>query len=99
MASMDLAHYDDIRKWDPQIGDFVIWHGWFQHYFGVVSSIVRDEQSVEIIRKGLPLLLFNMIPEEHDSNKIKVSIAKIKGSRGGNYAALRAQGNNIIWYV
>lgn len=99
MASMDLAHYDDIRKWDPQVGDFIVYHGWFQHYFGVVSSVIVDEQSVEIIKKGLPILLFNMIPEEHNKSKTKISIGSIKGSRGGQYAAIRAQGSNIIWYV
>lgn len=99
MVSMDLAHYNDIRKWDPQIGDVIIWHGWLQHYFGVISSIIREEQAVEIVRKGLPVLLFDMVPEEHDKNKVKVNIGKIKSSKGGSYAALRAQGNNIVWYV
>lgn len=99
MAGIDLAHYDDIRRWTPQVGDFIIWHGWFQHYFGVVSDIIREDQSVEIIKQGIPLLLFDMVSEDHDKSKIKVSIGKIKGSRGGRYAAIRAQGSNIIWYV
>jgi hypothetical protein len=96
---MDLAHYDDIRKWDPQIGDFIVWHGWFQHYFGVISSISREDQSVIIIKRGLPIMLFDMVSEEHEKNKIKVSIGSIKGSRGGKYATIRAQGNNVVWYV
>lgn len=99
MASMDLAHYDSLRNWKPQIGDFIVWHGWFQHYFGVISSIVRESNSVEIIKKGLPLLLFEMSPEQHDKNKIKVNIGDIKGSSGGKYAAIRAHGSNIVWYV
>ena len=99
MASMDLAHYDSIRKWKPQIGDFIVWHGWFTHYFGVISSIGREDNTVEVIKKGLPLLLFDMVPEEHDKNKIKVNIGEIKASKGGKYAAIRAHGSNIIWYV
>lgn len=99
MPSIDLAHYDNIRKWEPQIGDCIIWHGWFQHYFGIVSGILKEDNSIEIIKKGLPLLLFNMVPEEHDNNKIKIDIGEIKGSRGGKYAAFRAYGNNIIWFI
>lgn len=99
MTNMDLAHYNTLRNWDPQIGDFIIWHGWFQHYFGVISSIIHNEQSVEVIKKGLPLLLFEMVPEEYEKNKKKISIGSIKGSRGGKYAIIRAQGNNIVWFV
>lgn len=99
MASMDLAHYDSIKKWKPQVGDFIVWHGWFQHYFGVISDILKEDESVEIIKKGLPILLFDMPPEDHNKNKIKIGIGEIKGSRGGRYAAIRAQGNNIIWYI
>lgn len=99
MASMDLAHYDSLRKWNPQIGDFIVWHGWFQHYFGVVSSILREENSIEVIKKGIPLLLFAMPPEQHDKNKVKINVGDIKGSTGGKYAAIRAAGNNIVWYV
>jgi len=99
MTNVDLAHYDDIRKWDPKVGDCVIWHGWFQHFFGIVSSVLIKDDSVEIIKKGLPLLLFDMVSEEHNKNKVKLSIGTIKGSRGGKYAVIRAQGNNIIWYV
>ena len=47
MASMDLAHYDSIKKWKPQIGDFIVHHGWFTHYFGVISSVIREENKVE----------------------------------------------------
>ena len=99
MSSMDLAHYDSIKKWTPQVGDAVIWHGWFQHYFGVVSSVIAQEQSVEIVKRGIPLLLFDMVPEEHEKNTVKVSIGSIKGSRGGKYAVIRAKGSNIVWYV
>ena len=99
MTSMDLAHYNNIQKWKPQVGDFIVWHGWFQHYFGVISSVDINNNNVEIIKKGMPLLLFEMVPEEHNKNKVKMDIGSIKKSGGGKYAAIRAHGNNIIWYV
>lgn len=99
MTSMDLAHYTNIKKWDPQIGDFIIWHGWIQHYFGVISNVLHNENSVEVVKSGIPVLLFGMSQEEQDNNKIKVNIGEIKGSRGGKYATLRAHGNNIIWFI
>ena len=99
MANMELAHYNSLQKWKPQVGDFIIWHGWFQHYFGVVSSVNVNDNSIDIIKKGLPLLLFEMVPEEHNKNKIKADIGNIKNSGGGKYAAIRANNNNVVWYV
>lgn len=99
LRSIDLTHHTNLSSWDPQIGDIIIWHGWLQHWFGVVSNVIREDHSVEIIRKGIPLLLFAMIPEEHDKNKIKISVGDIKSSTGGKYAAVRANKNNLIWYV
>lgn len=96
---MDLAHYDSLKNWKPQVGDFIVWHGWFQHYFGVISSMAKEDNSVEVIKKGLPLLLFEMPAEQHDKNKTKINIGDIKGSTGGKYAAIRAHGNNIVWYI
>ena len=99
LSSVDLAHHSDIKKWVPQIGDIIVWHGWLQHYFGVVSNVIREENAVEVIKSGLPLLLFSLTPEEHNKNKIKIDIGTIKGSTGGKYATARAANNNITWFV
>jgi hypothetical protein len=99
LQQVDLAHYKSLRKWDPRVGDCVVWHGWLTHWFGVVSSVIREENKVEIVKKGIPALLFSMTPEEYKKNSTKVDIGEIKGSTGGRYATIRAQGNNIVWFV
>jgi len=99
LKSIDLAHHMSIGKWTPQIGDIVVWHGWFQHYFGVVSSISQDENSVDVIKRGLPVLLFSMTPGEYKKNTIKIDIGTIKGSTGGKYATVRTVRGNLVWYV
>ena len=99
LQSVDLAHYKPLSKWTPQVGDNVVWHGWVTHWFGVVSAIIPEENCVEIIRRGMPVLLLTMTQSEYKKNSIKIDIGDIKGSTGGRYAAIRAQGNSIIWYV
>jgi hypothetical protein len=99
LKSVDLAHHVSIGEWTPQIGDVIIWHGWFTHYFSVVSSILREENAVEVIKKGLPILLFSMTSVEYRKNTIKIDIDDIRGSVGGKYAAVRAIRGNLTWYI
>lgn len=99
LKSVDLAHHVAISQWTPQIGDIIIWHGWFTHYFGVVSNVLREENTVEVIKRGLPILLFTMTAEEYKKNTTKIDIGTIKGSTGGKYAAIRAIRGNLTWYI
>lgn len=99
MVSVDLAHHTSIKTWKPTVGDIVIWHGWLQHWFGVVSDVGPNE--VTIIKKGMPQLLFSLSQDEYDSNKEIIPISRIKNSTfwGGLYAVQKASQGNIIWYV
>lgn len=89
---LSLAEYRPISSYRPRVGDFVIWHGWFTHYYGIVNGI--DEGRIRIIKAGLPMLLFSMDQEDMDRNAITTSINKIKSSRS-SYAIQQAG----IWYV
>lgn len=90
--NITLAEYKQINTYRPKIGDFVIWHGWFTHYYGIVNGI--DNNKIRIVKAGMPILLLSMDPDDINKNLTIVSVNKIKGSRGA-YAVYQ----NGIWYV
>lgn len=90
--NITLAEYKSIISYQPKIGDFVIWHGWFSHYYGIINGI--NDNQIRIVKAGMPLLLLSMDPDDINKNLIVVSVNKIRGSRG-SYAV----NQNGIWYV
>jgi len=97
-VQVDLAHYAPIASWDPKPGDFVVWHGFITHWFGVVS-VIQPNGSLSITKAGLPLFLFTMDPEKIEKSMVRMHVSKIKSSHGGEWAALQVVGNQAIWYV
>ena len=89
---LKLAQYKALTKYVPQVGDFVVWHGWFTHWYGVVNGL--SDHTVTIIHAGMPKLLFTMDPDEMTNNTQKIKIGKIRGSKG-SYSVLQ----NGVWYV
>jgi hypothetical protein len=92
-AELPLAQFNRLDLWSPKIGDFIIWHGWWNRWYGVINSI--DGDTVGVIRENLPKLLFTMPPNEYKNNLINLSITKIKSSIAGEYHILQ----NGVWYV
>lgn len=92
-VNIALAQYKSIKNYSPRISDFIIWHGWFSHYYGVISSM-RDDK-ITIITAGLPCLLFSYDSIESTGNSKEISLNKIRRSRGGTFSIL--QGG--VWYV
>ena len=95
-VSMHLAHYRPIIDWKPMVGDIVTWHGWIQHWFGIISSVGPDK--VQVVKAGLPKLLVTMNSIEVARSIISIDIDNIRASRGA-YAALRPESGKTIWYV
>lgn len=91
---ISLAEYKSIQSYKPRIGDLIIWHGWFTHYYGIVNGL--DNNKIRIVRSGMPILLLTMNPEDmcDPKNTKMVSLAKIRSSKGA-FAVM--QGG--IWYV
>jgi len=90
--SVTLAEYKPISTYKPRVGDFVVWHGWFTHFYGVINGI--DDNKIRVVKAGMPVLLFSMDPDEMDKNLEVLSLNKIRRSRGA-YAIQQ----NGIWYV
>ena len=93
-VSVELAKFNTLTRWNPKIGDFIVWHGWFRHWYGVVNDI-STVGSLWVIRENLPKLLFSLPMSERSKNSIQVDIDKIRGSRAGEYAVLQ----DGLWYV
>lgn len=94
--SVDLARYRDISKFIPQIGDFIICHGWFWgHWFGTINSVNMVSSKISVIRSGIPTMLFTMSENEMRKNSIEISFRDLTGSRSGKYVVLQ----NGIWFI
>ena len=95
---VDLVHYDQIAKWQPKVGDIIIWHGWFTHWYGVVGQIQQSGHIV-VIRAGLPLLLFTLDQDSMAKKAKTVHMSKIQRSRGGEWTVIQPTGSQTIWFV
>lgn len=92
-VSLELARFKNINEYSPKIGDFVIWHGWFRHWFGVISD--PNPERLSIIVENLPKLLLTA-PESERNKLIRyVPLDKIKSSFGGEYAVMQ----DGVWFV
>ena len=94
--TVDLAHYRSISNWKPEIGDVIIWHGLFQHWFGVIIDISNTK--ITITKAGIPKLLVTMSNDEISKNSLLISIDKIRLSKGA-YTIQRPEQQAIIWYI
>ena len=97
---VNLAHHAPISRWKPEVGDFIVWHGFFTHWFGVVCEVKADE--VTVIKAGMPLLLFSMSQSEYDKNKESIGIGMIQSGGSfwhGKYAAIKSMQNTTVWFV
>lgn len=88
-----LAQWLPIGKYKPRVGDLVVRHGWFTHYFGFITK-VNESRTLSIVRAGVPQLLLTMPPEDVENNIVILPLSKIHRSRG-EYAIFQ----DNIWYI
>lgn len=98
-SSPPLARYKPIRDYQPQVGDFVIWTGWFKTWYGVVAA--QDGGAVSIVFENIPCNLFTLSPDEQVAMTQRVSVAKVTMSWPGTFAVLQhdSKHNASIWYI
>jgi hypothetical protein len=95
--TVQLAQYKPLLKWEPQLGDMIICHGWFTHSFGLINAI--DGGVLSVVQAGLPVLLLAMDELDFEKNTKKMSTSSIRQSRAGKYAVLQNIANTQIWYI
>lgn len=97
-VELPLAYHRSLGDWKPQVGDFIVKHGWFSRtkWFGIVKY-VEPEGYFKIAKEGsIPLLMSSVdeIPSE------QMHIREIKNTLKGSYSILQQDHNrNPIWYI
>jgi len=94
----ELVKYKSLKRWKPAVGDFIVRHKWFSHWYGVICGSSSDGE-VCLVKEGLPHLLFTLNPEEIEEKKEFISYNKIINSKNGDYAILQSQNGISVWYV
>lgn len=92
-SALPLAKYASFLRWSPRVGDFIIWHGFWGRWYGLINYIEGDV--LHIVKENLPVLLFTLSPSEYPANTVKVPVGKILRSRGGEYHILQGD----TWYI
>lgn len=91
--SVELARYRNLQTWKPKVGDFIIWHGWWSRWYGIVNGV--GSGGITIIKENLPKLLLTMPPEEYSKNTIQFQVDRIRRSRGGEFHVYQ----DSCWFV
>jgi len=96
-----LVNYTTLQSWVPRFGDFVVWAGWLNTWYGVVASWDSADSITVIFESGAPFLLFTMPEAHHPRNTKALSLSRIKNSRRGEFAVSQheRESNLIVWYV
>lgn len=95
--AMGLAIYTHLEKWQPQIGDIILFTGLVTKWVGIVGSYANGE--VEVIKHGLPCELVTMGPNEQKKNTLKLDVSEIQRSPRGKYAVLGEKDGQQVWYI
>lgn len=98
LQDIGIAQFDNLAKWKPQVGDFIIYNGWFKHWFGMVIETLPGE--VKIVYNVLPLNVFLMGPNAQEKNAKKFDLVDITNSKGGKFTVIQPQqGSAPIVYL
>ena len=101
MQAPALARYMPKANYVPDVGDFVIWSGWFKTWYGVVSETSADGKMVSIVFEGLPSLLFTSTEPEQLARTHQIPLSQIINSMSGTWALQKhdTQHNATIWFI
>lgn len=97
--SVPLASYKQRSEYKPQVGDFIIWTGWFKTWYGVVATVDGDKLSV--IFETLPCILFTLNQGEQTRNTHSIDVNKITSASPGEWAVMGndQKHNTPVWFI
>lgn len=84
-----LGAFKDIADYRPQLGDFIIWGGWFSTSYGIV--IGADQDKLTGIFERTPRLL---LTSNNDEMKAATKQIPMRVVRGYCYALQEG-----VWYI
>lgn len=98
-----LALFLPIAEYVPAVGDFIVWAGWFNTWYGIVTAVAEDGLTIEVTFEKLPVLLLTQTPDEIDSNKRNrvLPVYRLRGERTGTWAVLKHDQakNASVWFT
>lgn len=89
---IEIAEFKDIVEYQPMIGDFVIWQGWFSTWYGIVSS--TNDNTMSVIFESTPRLLFTMNDVEMKKYTRTMDVNKVRVRKISCYIM-----QDRVWYV
>jgi len=92
-VSVELARFGNFSAYKPKVGDVIIWHGWFNHWFGIVTGMEKTD--LVVLVEKLPKLLILMPEEERLVKTKRVPLMKLRKSIAGEYAVLQ----DGVWFI
>lgn len=96
-TTVELSRYRPIEDYVPHIGDFVIWQGWTNTKFGVVSDIKGG--TLRIILDGTPRLLLTMAESEMKNRIQDVQANDIITRKAKYYSIMSDRTGSAVWYI
>lgn len=96
-VALQLAQFNGLANWKPQLGDHIVQHGLLTHWFGIINGI--EGNTLSVIKAGMPVLLLTMEESDITKNTIKLNVSSIKTSSAGKYAIIQHSGENQVWYI
>jgi len=100
LHTISLAQYGNLNDYTPEVGDFVVWSGWWTHWLGVVSHFNPATDELSIIFATVPFNLFTMPESERAKETRKIKLSDIKNAFKGAWAIQQyGKTNSPVWYV
>lgn len=95
--TVELSRYRPLEDYQPNVGDFIIWQGWMNTKFGVVSDIRGD--TLRIILDGTPRLLLTMSASEMRNRIKEVKASDIITRKEKYYSIMSDRSGSAVWYI
>lgn len=90
LREMGITAYDSLSRWEPRVGDMVIYNGLVKHWFGIVSLVENHSGTVHIVHEILPITVVTMGPKKQEKHTRKYDTIEIRNSRGGKWAVIQS---------
>lgn len=96
-----LIQYKDLRDYQPNYGDFIVWTGFVTTWCGVVTNYDKESRDIYVIFNGVPFVLFTLSPEEQANETRSLKLEYIKNAPKGKFAIQQRDQTNsaTVWFI
>ncbi len=94
-----VVAYREIGSYQPRVGDFVIWSGWFTSWHGIVTGVDQKAGTFKAVFATLMSNLANLEQDEICKETREIGLSKVRKSWAGAWSAMTVERSEQIWYV